>query len=148
MEKISSSLSASSAVQCVSHPSHIHMFISVCCHSIMMTALAQHASQHTMCQWDAWQVSNWYCWGTTHFCDECHNKQGTPQVFLSSWLCCALPSFLQLCPSLPKLLHILDPLDLDPLDTSSIHCNSPDNLADHSCDLFCTRLRLERRNQI
>lgn len=25
-------------------------------------------------------VSMWYCWGTTHFCDDCHGKQGTPQA--------------------------------------------------------------------
>lgn len=25
-------------------------------------------------------VANWYCWGTTHFCDECHRKQGTPEA--------------------------------------------------------------------
>jgi len=24
-------------------------------------------------------VASWYCWGTTHFCDSCHRKQGTPE---------------------------------------------------------------------
>jgi len=24
-------------------------------------------------------VASWYCWGTTHFCDDCHRKQGTPE---------------------------------------------------------------------
>jgi len=23
-------------------------------------------------------VASWFCWGTTHFCDSCHRKQGTP----------------------------------------------------------------------
>ena len=25
-------------------------------------------------------VANWYCWGSTHFCDSCHKKQGTPEA--------------------------------------------------------------------
>jgi len=25
-------------------------------------------------------VAMWYCWGTTHFCDACHKKQGTPEA--------------------------------------------------------------------
>ncbi len=24
-------------------------------------------------------VASWFCWGTTHFCDDCHRKQGTPE---------------------------------------------------------------------
>jgi E3 ubiquitin-protein ligase MYCBP2 len=24
-------------------------------------------------------VASWFCWGTTHFCDSCHRKQGTPE---------------------------------------------------------------------
>ena len=27
-----------------------------------------------------YSVASWFCWGTTHFCDECHTKQGTPKT--------------------------------------------------------------------
>jgi len=26
-------------------------------------------------------VATWYCWGSTHFCDGCHKKQGTPEAW-------------------------------------------------------------------